>query len=212
MSETTTTIPRTLEERLSYGETMIAEASWDTFLDLLEAEAYPMQYDKGQIYSFLAYATLKHEELIPLIISALFPLLERKNYRIFGSNLPLSTPGPEKIFFNADCTLVKGPSEYMPLRGEMKAITNPVMLVEVLSKSTHNFDLGQKFQRYKTIPSLQQILYVDSQSQRVISYRREEKKGAWLIEEFSEADAEVPVLQEGEIEMQALYKHLKASE
>ena len=212
MSETTITIPRTLEERLLLGEAMTMEADWDTFLDLLEEGSYPVQYDEGQILSFMGYGTQEHEELVMRIGHLLIGLLEGKPYRIYGSNLALLPPGNAKSYFNADCTIVKGQPEHVLLRGEMKAVTNPVMLVEVLSKSTHNFDLGQKFQRYKTIPSLQQILYIDSQSQRVISYRREEKKGAWLIEEFSEADAEVPVLQEGEIEMQALYKHLKVSE
>ncbi|WP_425423005.1 Uma2 family endonuclease [Phaeodactylibacter xiamenensis] len=202
-------LPRTQKERLAYDATMVWEADWDTFLDLLEADPYPMQYDKGQIYSFLDYATLKHEELIPLIISALFPLLERKNYRIFGSNLPLSIPGPGKIYFNADCTVVKGPSEHIPLRGEMKAITNPVILVEVLSESTYDFDLGQKFQRYKTIPSLQQVLYIDSQSPSVISYRRKDQEGTWLIEEFTGLEGAVPVLEEGTFSLKALYEPLE---
>jgi len=207
MSETTTTIPRTLEERLPLGEAMTMEADWDTFLDLLEQGNYPVQYDEGQILSFMGYGTEEHEELVMRIGHLLIGLLEGKPYRIYGSNLALVPPENAKSYFNAGCTIVKGQPEHVPLRGEMKAVTNPVMLVEVLSKSTHNFDLGQKFHRYKTIPSLQQILYVDSQSQRVISYRREEKKGAWLIEEFTEADAEVPVLQEGSLSVQKIYSH-----
>jgi len=207
MSETTTTIPRTLEERLPLGEAMTMEADWDTFLDLLEQGNYPVQYDEGQILSFMGYGTEEHEALVARIIYLLASLLDNKPYQVYGSNLALQPPGAPKQYFNADCTVVQGQAEQVALRGEMKAVTNPVMLVEVLSKSTHNFDLGQKFHRYKTIPSLQQILYVDSQSQRVISYRREEKKGAWLIEEFTEADAEVPVLQEGSLSVQKIYSH-----
>ncbi|NBC05865.1 MAG: hypothetical protein GVY26_01575 [Bacteroidetes bacterium] len=210
MSETTTTIPRTLEERLPLGEAMAVEADWDTFLDLLEEGNYPVQYDEGQILSFMGYGTQEHEALVARIIYLLSVLLDNKPYQVYGSNLALQPPGTSKQYFNADCTLVQGQPQQVTLRGEMKAVTNPVMLVEVLSKSTHNFDLGQKFQRYKTIPSLQQILYVDSQAQRVISYRREEKKGVWLIEDLTEQGEKVPVLQEGEIEMQALYKHWKS--
>lgn len=210
MSETTTTIPRTLEERLPLGEAMAVEADWDTFLDLLEEGNYPVQYDEGQILSFMGYGTQEHEALVARIIYLLSVLLDNKPYQVYGSNLALQPPGTSKQYFNADCTLVQGQPQQVTLRGEMKAVTNPVMLVEVLSKSTHNFDLGQKFQRYKTIPSLQQILYVDSQAQRVISYRREEKKGVWLIEELTGQGEKVPVLQEGEIEMQALYKHWKS--
>lgn len=209
MAETAVAIPRTLEERLHFGQAMAVEASWDTFLDLLEEGNYPVQYDAGQILSFMGYGTEDHEALIMRIGHLLIGLLEGKSYRVYGSNLALVPPGQAKGYFNADCTVVKGPSEHIPLRGEMKAVANPIILVEVLSKSTHNFDLGQKFQRYKTIPSLQQILYVDSQSQRIISYRRQEREGTWLIEEFTDAEAQIPVLEAGALEVKALYQPLQ---
>lgn len=91
----------------------------------------------------------------------------------------------------------------------MKATANPVILVEVLSKTTRNFDLGQKFQRYKTIPSLQQVLYIDSQSPLVISYRRKDQEGTWLIEEFTGLEGEVPVLEEATFSLKALYEPLE---
>lgn len=209
MAETAVAIPRTLEERLSYGETMIVEASWDTFLDLLETGNYPVQYDEGQILSFMGYGTEDHEVLVGEIIRLLGNLLRSKNYRISGSNLAISLPGPGKQYFNADCAVLKRKSEYIPLRGEMKATANPVILVEVLSKTTRNFDLGQKFQRYKTIPSLQQVLYIDSQSPLVISYRRKDQEGTWLIEEFTGLEGEVPVLEEATFSLKALYEPLE---
>lgn len=209
MAETAVAIPRTLEERLPYGETMIVEASWDTFLDLLEEGNYPVQYDEGQILSFIGYGTQEHEELVMRIGHLLITLLDGKPYRFFGSNLALVPPGQAKSYFNADCTIVKGEPEHEPLEGEMKATTNPVILVEVLSKTTRNFDLGQKFQRYKTIPSLQQVLYVDSQTPSVISYRRKDQEGTWLIEEFTGQEGEVPVLEEGAFSLKALYEPLE---
>ncbi len=209
MSETTTTIPRTLEERLPLGEAMAVEADWDTFLDLLEEGNYPVQYDEGQILSFMGYGTQEHEALVARIIYLLSVLLDNKPYQVYGSNLALQPPGTSKQYFNADCTLVQGQPQQVTLRCEMKALTNPVMLVEVLSKSTHNFDLGQKFQRYKTIPSLQQVLYIDSRSPSVISYRRKDQEGTWLIEEFTALEGEVPVLEEGTFSLKALYEPLE---
>jgi Uma2 family endonuclease len=78
--------------------------------------------------------------------------------------------------------------------------------VEVLSKTTRNFDLGQKFQQYKTIPSLQQVLYISSESPTVISYRRKDAEGTWLIEEFNQPEAQVPVLEVGALSIQAIYR------
>lgn len=209
MPDTAIKIPLTLEERLPYGEEFIVEADWDTFLDILEKGEYPVQYDEGKMLSFMGYGTEEHEALVIRIGHLLSLLLEGKGFRIYGSNLALHLPGEGKKYYNADCSIIKGPPEKMAVRGEMKAIANPILLVEVLSKSTHNFDLGQKFQRYKTIPSLQQLLYIDSREQRVISYRKQDMKGTWLIEEFVDSEASVPVLEEGNLIVKDIYKALK---
>lgn len=209
MPDTAIKIPLTLEERLPYGEEFIVEADWDTFLDILEKGEYPVQYDEGKMLSFMGYGTEEHEALVIRIGHLLSLLLEGKGFRIYGSNLALHLPGEGKKYYNADCSIIKGPPEKMAVRGEMKAIANPILLVEVLSKSTHNFDLGQKFQRYKTIPSLQQLLYIDSREQRVISYRKQDMKGTWLIEEFVDSEVSVPVLEEGNLIVKDIYKALK---
>jgi Uma2 family endonuclease len=202
----TTTIPLTLEERLPLGEVFTVEASWETFLRILEKGEYPVQYDEGKILSFMGYGTEEHEAIIAELIRLLGNLLSSSDCKVFGSNLPITTLEAGKRYYNADCSVVKGKVERVQLKGEMTAVVNPALIVEVLSKSTHNFDLGQKFQQYKTIPSLQQILYVDSKSPAVISYRRKDNAGTWLIEEFKAPEAEVPVLEEGAISLQSIYR------
>ena len=209
MPDTAIKIPLTLEERLPYGEEFIVETDWDTFLNILEKGEYPVQYDEGKMLSFIGYGTEEHEALVGEIIRLLGNLLANQSYKVYGSNLALHLPGEGKKYYNADCSIIKSPPEKIAVRGEMKAIANPILLVEVLSKSTHNFDLGQKFQRYKTIPSLQQLLYIDSREQRVISYRKQDARGVWLIEEFVDSEASVPVLEEGNLIVKDIYKALK---
>jgi Uma2 family endonuclease len=53
-------------------------------------------------------------------------------------------------------------------------IENPVLVVEVLSPSTRNFDPGDKLFQYKRIPSLRHILYVDSERLEARLYSRGE--------------------------------------
>ncbi|NBC06812.1 MAG: hypothetical protein GVY26_06415 [Bacteroidetes bacterium] len=202
----TTTIPLTLEERLPMGEFFTVEASWDTFLRILEKGEYPVQYDEGKILSFMGYGTEKHEALIMRIGYLLANLLEGSDCQIFGSNLPITTLEAGKRYYNADCSVVEGQVERVQLKSGMTAVVNPKLIVEVLSKTSRNFDLGQKFQQYKTIPSLQQILYISSESPSVISYRRRDAQGTWLIEEFTEPEALVPVLEAGDISIKAIYK------
>ncbi len=202
----TTTIPLTLKERLPMGEVLAVEASWDTFLCILEKGEYPVQYDEGKILSFMGYGTEEHEAIIAEFIRLVGNLLSGSNCQIFGSNLPITTLEAGKLYYNADCSVVEGPVERIQLKGGMTAVVNPKLIVEVLSKNTRNFDLGQKFQHYKTIPALQQILYIDSESTTIISYRRQDAEGTWLIEEFSASEAEVPVLEAGTLQLQDIYR------
>ncbi len=58
-------------------------------------------------------------------------------------------------------------------------IANPVVLFEVLSLSTRNYDRSVKLENYQTIPSLLYYVMIDSEQLRVIFYQRVEG-GGWL--------------------------------
>lgn len=42
-----------------------------------------------------------------------------------------------------------------------KTVTNPLLTVEVLSKSTKNYDLGDKFIYYRSIPEFKEYILID---------------------------------------------------
>src|SRR5262249_46266925 len=58
-------------------------------------------------------------------------------------------------------------------------ITNPTLVVEVLSDSTINWDLGGKFERYQQIPSLEGVVYV-SHSEPKLELRARQRDGIWI--------------------------------
>jgi Uma2 family endonuclease len=51
-------------------------------------------------------------------------------------------------------------------------ITNPVLVIEVLSPSTADYDRGTKFMLYRSIPDLQHYVLVDSQHHHVEKIRK----------------------------------------
>lgn len=59
------------------------------------------------------------------------------------------------------------------------SITNPILIVEVLSNSTESYDRGDKFFAYRQIPSLEEYVLIDQYKALVEIYKRE--KGLWKI-------------------------------
>ncbi|HFA48618.1 MAG TPA: Uma2 family endonuclease [Bacteroidetes bacterium] len=204
-----TKMPVTIEERLEYGDEMRLPASWDEFLDLLETCEYRVEYDDGEIISFMGYASELHEILVAEIIRLLGNILSPNEYRVSGSNLALHIPGFSKKYYNADCAVVKGPSEKVALRGNMTAVANPVLLVEVLSFSTRGHDLGRKLRDYRKIPSLQQILFIESSEMYLVSHTRHNGGDEWLLKDFSSEKDSVPVLGEGTFTLGELYRKVE---
>jgi Uma2 family endonuclease len=70
-----------------------------------------------------------------------------------------------------DVSVVCGKAELD--REDPLAVTNPVVLVEVLSPSTAAYDQGEKLSHYERIPSLHEVVFVDADQSRIIVVRRE---------------------------------------
>ena len=79
-----------------------------------------------------------------------------------------------------DITVVCGHSELDP--ANRNAVTNPVVLVEVLSPGTAEYDRGEKLAHYKRIPSLREVVLVAHDEQLIEVWRRDEGD-AWIRSE-----------------------------
>ena len=55
---------------------------------------------------------------------------------------------------------------------DANAITNPTLLVEVTSRSTEDYDRGDRLSQYKQIPSLHAVVFVSHRAQRLTVVER----------------------------------------
>ena len=76
-----------------------------------------------------------------------------------------------------DLTIVCGADQFA--KDDPDAITNPTVIVEVLSETTERSDRGEKFAHYQRLPSLQEYVLVGQDQPRIEVFRRREK--AWLL-------------------------------
>lgn len=66
---------------------------------------------------------------------------------------------------------------------DVDTLLNPIVLVEVLSKSTEDYDRGGKFEQYRTLTSLQEYLLVAQEQCHVVHYIRQQDS-TWLLAEM----------------------------
>jgi Uma2 family endonuclease len=75
-----------------------------------------------------------------------------------------------------DASVICGSAEIDP--DDDHVVLNPVLLVEVTSPSTEDYDRGEKLDHYKRIPSLHEVVFV-SHRERLVEVLRRETDGSW---------------------------------
>jgi Uma2 family endonuclease len=133
------------------------------------------EYLDGQIYA-MAGGTPDHAALAAAVIGLLFPELRTGRCRAHDSDLRVRVPATGLSTY-PDVTVVCGPREHDP--EDELAVTNPTLIVEVLSRSTEGYDRGEKFEHYKRLPSLRQYVLVAYRERRVDVWTRD-AHGEWM--------------------------------
>ena len=73
---------------------------------------------------------------------------------------------------------------------ELDTLINPRVIVEVLSKSTEDYDRGTKFEMYRRLPTLQDYVLVSQDKMHVEHFQRQ-PDGRWILEEFDSPERTV---------------------
>jgi len=84
-----------------------------------------------------------------------------------------------------DAAVVCGRSLRAP--DDPMAVTNPVLLVEVTSRSTEDYDRGEKLRHYQALPSVREVLIVSHRHPELTLHRREANGWTETVARGSEA-------------------------
>ena len=152
----------------------------------LEGEATEKhEYYYGEIRA-MAGASYAHNRICANLTGELYSQLRGKGCAVIGSDQRLQILNGSAYVY-PDVTVVCGPPNFNETR-KPETLLNPTLLVEVLSESTANKDRSEKFMLYRQIPSLQQYLMLDSQTQLAELYTRQ-PNGYWLFMETRDLNA-----------------------
>jgi Uma2 family endonuclease len=155
----------------------------DDYLDLESVSNVKHEYLEGEIYA-MAGGTPRHAALTLAIAGTLLAKLRGGSCRAFSSDLRILVSATGLATY-PDVAVVCGPIE-TDARSQA-SVTNPKLLIEVLSSSTESYDLGEKFEHYRRIPSLGAVLYV-WQDQTRMELRVRASDGSWSASAFHDGD------------------------
>ncbi len=156
----------------------------EEYLQLEEQAEYKSEYRDGEIIPMTG-GTTNHNEISLNLVTNLRFSLKKQNYRVYMADVRLWIPR-YRLYTYPDVMLIKGEPIYAD-RGTT-TVTNPVMITEVLSPSTQNYDQGDKFTYYRSIPEMKEYILISQQKYHVIQYTKTEA-GKWLLSEYETEDA-----------------------
>jgi Uma2 family endonuclease len=193
-------------EQLKAKELVRIPASEEDYFSVAYTIPFKIEYHENEIVT-MGLATLWHEAIIMNLGGILHNLFMKKDdFLILGSNSGVQIPKFEGGYYMPDVMIIKDEPNFKP--NSNCIITNPYLIVEVLSDSTKNFDLSEKLPEYKLLDSLQQVIYINPKKVNVSTYTRTENPNAWLNQDFYSLEDSITV--EGEnISLADIYRKIR---
>lgn len=141
--------------------------SYDEYLRALEVSGVKLEYCDGEIYA-MAGGTPAHADLAASAIRLLGNAVEGR-CRVSSSDLKVRVEATDLSTF-PDATVVCGERHVAAI--DPNAVINPTLLVEVTSKSTEDYDRGERLAHYKQVPSLAAVLIISHRRSQVTVIER----------------------------------------
>ena len=156
------------------------------YLEIERAAEFRSEYIDGQMYAMAGGG--RNHALIAMAVGARLDLqLRGKPRATAGSDLRLYSK-TEKTLTYPDIVVFCEPAQF--LDGDRDTLTDATVIVEVLSKSTQNYDRGEKFRAYRTLPSFAEYLLLAQNEIRAEHHVRQ-PHGTWLFRESKSPDTQI---------------------
>jgi Uma2 family endonuclease len=176
----------------------------EAYLELEAKAEYKNEYRNGEIVPMTG-GTTNHNKIAGNFYAYLKFALKKRNYEVYIGDVRLWIPRHRQYTY-PDVMIIQGQPIYTGANNT--TVMNPLLIAEVLSKSTQNYDQGDKFLYYRSIPELQEYILIDQYRYHVMQYFKT-TENQWL---FTELESETDVLSlqsiDFQIELSELYEQV----
>lgn len=177
------------------------------YLDLEKTATERHEYINGAIKP-MAGGSPRHNTIKVNLIIALGLVLRNTSYRVFDSDQRLWIPETSRFTY-PDVTVVQEP--IVVSDQDETALTNPLLITEVLSESTRNYDRSEKFVTYRSLPSFQEYLLIEQDRVQIEQHIKQDEHH-WLLTLHDDINRKISLGSLGvEIAIADLYNRIEFS-
>ncbi len=151
----------------------------EEYLELEEQADIRSEYRDGEIIPMTG-GTTNHNQIALNLAASLKVAAKKQNCRVYMADVRLWIPKYRQHTY-PDVMLIEGEPVYTG--NNTTTVTNPSLIAEVLSKSTQNYDQGNKFLYYRSIPEFKEYILIDQYRYHVMHYVKT-ADGKWVLDEI----------------------------
>jgi Uma2 family endonuclease len=155
----------------------------EEYLAIERASDTKSEYLDGILYA-MGGASARHVQIAGNVAGELRNQLRDKPCLVYSTDLRVRV-SRAGLYTYPDVVVVCGDPNFVD--DELDTLTNPLLIVEVLSDSTENYDRGEKFERYRTNTSFREYLLVAQERVHVERFVRQDD-GTWVLYETNSLD------------------------
>lgn len=155
----------------------------EEYLAVERKAGYKSEYLAGEIYAMVG-ASRQHNRIVTNLVRELSQQLKGRPYWVYPSDLRVKV-SPTGLYTYPDVIVTCGQERFED--DQQDTLLNPLVIIEVLSKSTASYDRGEKFEHYRRLDSLREYLLI-AQDRRHVEHYVRQPDDRWLLSETTSED------------------------
>jgi Uma2 family endonuclease len=156
------------------------------YLEIERPAEWKSEYFQGEMVE-MPHPNYRHSSIVMNLMRELGNRLEKGPCEVLASNMRLRVASID-FYTYPDIMVFCG---HPQMDGNQHDIVlNAILIAEVLSEPTQNYDRGEKFQRHQNLPSLLECITVAQDAPRIEHWTRQ-PDGHWMLADSEGVDATI---------------------
>lgn len=186
----------------SQPTTFVSEAE---YLERERRAEYKSEYYNGEMFA-MAGASRRHAVITTNLVMALGQHLDDRPCEVYSNDMRLRV-APTGLYTYPDLMVACGDLQFAD--DQKDTLLNPALIIEVLSDATRDYDRGQKFEHYRTLPSVLEYVTV-AQDRPHIEHWTRQPENRWLLVEYSDISQSIQLASVGcTLPLARIYKKIE---